>query len=231
MSSVTDLISRLSEKSVPARTPSVDADGAYVEKLASAVQFIVDGVREDTPAPNKQDDGQANTSHGVVLNLGELLRKRVQAKEDASASKKTSEGRQRRSELSELLRRKLADAATTEKDEGPTEDPVASVVEDLFYQEDDSSTEEKNESDASPESSSDTLSEEKAEDSPVEKAASINDMTLAEMIEGAVSGGEGVSDSEESTKTASAVSDERPKAKKEVTSALKSRLLAAVGRG
>lgn len=236
MYTLNELIENLQTKEPDAEKSAAQSvlDPEYVEKLASAVEFIVDRTVEEKPAAEKTEEAPPAT----VVDLTEILKKGLQGKIDAKKKEETDEQKLTEAVLAKLLKKRSSEAeVAAEKSESEKEEAPVDNVEDLFYsdtEEDSAEAEEtQNESSESSEAPSatevDSDTEEVAEVS-TEKAASIDDMSLSDIIGDALSGDMSTSTLEEGTKTAGVRLEDGPKAKKEVTASLKKKLLAAVGR-
>lgn len=264
MANLNELVKQLQGNAAPepevASSDSI-TDTTYVEKLASAVDFIVERIEhapEQAPAaekaPEKKPAPVAKTEKPAVTDLAAILKQRLEKKVLEKKTESTPDQDLTEQVLGKLLKFRVEnkkqeaqkeeakvettteaknDAAPEEtapaatKEDPVTETPVVSEggdLEDLFKSESNSETNEANET----------------PDSGVEKAASadkpFDELTLSDMLEGALSADVSESGLEETVKTAGVRSDDGRKAsqgptsKEAVTAALRSRLLAAYGK-
>jgi hypothetical protein len=202
-------------------------DPVFVEKLASAVDFISESMGSDEKVASPEEDlidqvvaesvdaetetkteakPEAKTESAPVADLGERLRKqlhaRIQAKKDATVEPdKTDETNE--NVLGKLL--ELRPSAGPDAEEAPETAPVAE-------------DEPAEETDSAP-----------ADEEVGEKAASA-DLSLAEVLEGALQANELEEGVQELPKTASVRGVEGPKARKAAIDTLKKGLMAKFGK-
>lgn len=181
------------------------ADSVFVEKLASAVDFIFESLGTvEKAASAEETSAPAPTQQDIAARLRERLHARAQAKAPAPAAEPSDEG-----VLGKLIRlRSHAEPASVE-DEGHSNAVDEDDPEDWAY--DTNSTQ--------------------VDDEVGEKAASAS-LTLAEVLEGALQANELEQVvREELPKTASVRGIEGPKARKAAINTLKQGLMAKLGKG
>ena len=242
MSSLDTLIQKLAgaNSSVSAAEPVVEAtvlsdsltDPVFVEKLASAVDFIVDQY------PNQQEEPQTQVSETTapaesevteeapvvetVSQISDLMRERLQAQLAKKTEEETVEQDQQTSQVAKNVLGKLLalrsdnPTAEAEVETEPEEDSVA-PLEEAF--------------DVSPYSNDEPeVSNESSIEEEV-KAASV-DQSLADVLNAALSSDEQVQESvpDKDAKTAGVRGGNGPKARKQGVEVLKEKLLATVGK-
>jgi len=243
MSSLDTLIQKLAgaNSSVSAAEPIVEeatvlsdslTDPVFVEKLASAVDFIVDQY------PNQQEEPQTQVSETAapvasevteetpvvenVSQISDLMRERLQAQLAKKTETETVEEDQQASQVAQnVLGRLLAlrsgsseeETEVEEKPETASVEPLEEAFETSPYSNDE------------PEVSNEASSEEEV------KAASV-DQSLADVLNAALSSDEQVQESvpDEDAKTAGVRGGNGPKARKQGVEVLKEKLLATVGK-
>lgn len=259
MTNMNELVKQL-QGEAPAQEPVTSSDSitgsTYVEKLASAIDFIVERIEQPAvpvavaeKAAPKVADKAVEAKEPQVTDLAEILKSRLQKKVLDKKAEDTPDQKLTEQVLGKLLKFR---AENKQKEAPPVEDPVEeSKVEEVTPAKDPVVETPEVKAEDTPDSDeiadlfkSDSNSEQNEVSSEsvsagVEKAASvgkpIEELSLSDMLSGAFSADESESASE-STKTASVRSDDglqanhEPVSKEAVTSALRERLMKAVGK-
>jgi hypothetical protein len=220
-SSIHDLIKRLAGTADEGTDVSHNEDtasyteSAYVEKLASAVEFILS--ESETPETIAPEVADASSTEDVAAKLKASLKAKL-----TQSSKKTSDSKEEMA--SAIISRLKGMHLVTDADPKPKKDESDDQDEQLFY----ADTADEN-AITDTDNSSDTT-EVTDTDEPVLKAASA-EVTLAEVLEASFSADEpDTSITDGDVKTAGVRGDVEPMARKTATDLLRKRLMAKVGK-
>lgn len=221
MSSLDHLIKKLAgaspsvtdeSENTPIHNGVEKTDPVYVEKLASAVDFIVDSIGNETTAPTKEAETEAlvETEVTKVADISAKLRGSLQEKLKSKTAAKTSN---EDSELIQSVLSRLKGMRAAEEVQSKT-DSVEEEVNQIYGIEEDSDSNE-------------------LDGEAAVKAASA-DLSLADVLNAALDTDGQVTDSDpvvddEVAKTASVQGSNGLTARKEATSLLKEKLLAKIG--
>jgi hypothetical protein len=211
-------------------------DAVYVEKLASAVDFIVDNWNDEEPEPTALQTteisepaeevkavAETETAGVKVAEISGFLRTKLESKLSQKDADKAEAAKESKAKLASALLDKIhhlrseagEPEVTDEKEDFEDEVAKALSVDDLNL--------------------SEKIAEPVNADSNEEevKAASVNDQTLADVLNAALNNGSiepnNESAPEQSTKTAGVRGGKGSSARKEATQRLKNKLMAKVG--
>ena len=222
MSSLSTLIERLAGANVSDETTSAapqesageHTDPVYVEKLASAVDFIIDNFMPDEEIPTEVQEEDEEKIASVAA-LSERLKDSLQTKLAAKKQEGPKDNEIAEAVLGKLLQLRSASADASGSDDTADEDGDDEVEALLKANEDTDET---------------SVSDE-ADGVAAEKAASVEDYSLADVLHAALENTDEQNESaDESVKTAGVRGSEGPIARKEATQRLKDKLLAKVGK-
>lgn len=205
-------------------------DPVFVEKLASAVDFIVDNLsdqKEESQAIQNKVTTEAPVAEEPVTNvsdISDLLRARLQSRLAEKNTEKEEQVNEEKAQLAKSVLGKLLELKAPKATEETSSEDSAPVEEDASLEEVFEEPVYTNESEE--------VSNGAPEEAEVKAASADNDQTLADVLNAALSSDEQVQESvqEEDAKTAGVRGGNGPKARKQGVEVLKEKLLATVGK-
>jgi hypothetical protein len=224
MSSLNELIQKLAganadeaEESTSSNESNQLTDPVYVEKLASAVDFILDSYSGETPS----DQTQETEKVASVSDISERLRVSLNEKLANVSSEAPADSALIGNVLAKL--KELRDERLTQ-----STGPDADITEhEYFFPQDEVEVEE---SPTSEDSNEETSASEEADEEVTLKAASVENFNLADIMSAALSNTDehNESVSSENVKTAGVRGSTGPMARVEATQRLREKLMAKV---